>query len=113
MHVADVLLQRKNNFIKSIDTCLVNLKNFERQTESIDATNDAIEKSKINRDMTSYKQKVIKIDRAMQLLQEDRYGLCEHCDERINPKRLEAHPEITECLDCVEREEIKKKQLRH
>lgn len=113
MHVADILLQRKIVFTKSIEACVVDLRSFERQTESVDATNDAIEKIRIGRNMTSYEVKVKKIDRALQLLQEDRYGLCEHCDELINPERLKLHPEITECTECVERKEIKEKQLRH
>lgn len=31
----------------------------------------------------------------------DSYGICENCDETINPKRLEVDPTVRLCIECA------------
>lgn len=52
--------------------------------------------SVINKDWETRKS----VERALQLLAEGEYGICEDCGAEINPKRLEAIPWTTICLDC-------------
>jgi DnaK suppressor protein len=40
------------------------------------------------------------IDTALSRLKEGRYGLCIFCEEQIDPRRLEAYPMATHCMDC-------------
>lgn len=42
------------------------------------------------------------IDEALLRLDDDEYGLCQNCEEQINPKRLAAIPWARYCLNCQE-----------
>jgi DnaK suppressor protein len=49
-----------------------------------------------------------KIEAALERLDAGKYGICERCGKPINPRRLEALPYVTLCVDCqaiVERAE--------
>ena len=51
---------------------------------------------------------VIKVKEALDRLETGEFGICEDCGEPIDPKRLEARPVTTLCIDCKivrEREE--------
>lgn len=45
------------------------------------------------------------VDQALSKIREDRYGLCEACNETISEKRLEALPFARLCIACQEEEE--------
>lgn len=38
---------------------------------------------------------------ALKRIEDGSYGICEGCDEPINPKRLEADPTVRLCIDCA------------
>ena len=40
------------------------------------------------------------IESALKKTSENTYGICSNCGKRINPKRLEAMPEATLCIEC-------------
>jgi len=40
------------------------------------------------------------IREAQELRAEGRYGICQTCGKEIDPARLEARPEATNCIDC-------------
>lgn len=42
-----------------------------------------------------------KVELALVRLEQGEYGLCEDCDEEINPKRLRFDPTTTLCLACA------------
>ena len=46
------------------------------------------------------------IETAMSLLKAGEYGICLHCGEDINPKRLEAIPWTTLCVSCQEEHDL-------
>jgi DnaK suppressor protein len=46
-----------------------------------------------------------KIDRALKKIDDETFGVCEECGERIAIKRLEARPETTLCIRCKENQE--------
>ncbi len=49
-----------------------------------------------------------RIEAALERLDAGKYGICERCGKPINPRRLEALPYVTLCVDCqaiVERAE--------
>jgi len=51
---------------------------------------------------------IIKIKEALKRVEDGTFGTCEVCGEPIDPKRLEARPVTTLCIDCKieqEREE--------
>ncbi|PKM01441.1 MAG: conjugal transfer protein TraR [Gammaproteobacteria bacterium HGW-Gammaproteobacteria-6] len=46
-----------------------------------------------------------KIDAALARIESGDYGFCSHCDEAINPRRLEVDPTTTLCIACAEKSE--------
>ena len=40
------------------------------------------------------------IESALKKTSENTYGVCSNCGKQINPKRLEAMPEATLCIEC-------------
>ncbi len=45
------------------------------------------------------------IDGALRRIESGDYGLCQDCDEPIDPKRLEFDPTALRCIDCANRAE--------
>lgn len=43
---------------------------------------------------------------AIRRIDEGTYGLCQHCDRRIEPARLAALPAATTCIDCASDDEL-------
>ena len=52
-----------------------------------------------------------KIDKTLELIENDEYGYCDACGVEIGIRRLEARPTATLCIDCKTLAEIKEKQL--
>jgi len=52
-----------------------------------------------------------KIDKTLELIQDEEYGWCESCGIEIGVKRLEARPTADLCIDCKTLAEIKEKQV--
>jgi len=46
-------------------------------------------------------QMLRKIDAALIRVESGDYGICQECDKRINPRRLEFDPTVTLCFDCA------------
>lgn len=42
------------------------------------------------------------VNEAIERIDGDEYGVCQNCEEEINPKRLAAVPWARYCLDCQE-----------
>jgi DnaK suppressor protein len=41
-----------------------------------------------------------RIDRAIQSIEEDHFGICESCSQALEPAQLEALPYATHCSRC-------------
>jgi DnaK suppressor protein len=52
-----------------------------------------------------------KIDRAIKKIDDETFGICEECEEKIAIKRLEARPETTLCIRCKENQERMEKDF--
>ena len=50
-----------------------------------------------------------KIKKALERIEDGTYGVCEECGEDIGPKRLEARPVATLCIECKSRQEREEK----
>ena len=48
-----------------------------------------------------------KIEEALARIESGNFGICETCEEPIEPKRLEARPVATLCIRCKEAQERK------
>ncbi|HEX8594111.1 MAG TPA: RNA polymerase-binding protein DksA [Pseudomonas sp.] len=52
-----------------------------------------------------------KIDKTLQLIEDNEYGWCESCGIEIGIRRLEARPTADLCIDCKTLAEIKERQV--
>ena len=52
---------------------------------------------------------IVKIQEALQKIEDGTYGICETCGEEIGDKRLEARPVTTQCIDCKTEAEKKER----
>ena len=52
-----------------------------------------------------------KIDKTLQLIEDEDYGWCESCGVEIGIRRLEARPTADLCVNCKTMAEIKEKQV--
>ena len=49
--------------------------------------------------------KLREIEAALRRIDADEFGVCEGCDEPINPKRLDFDPTVRFCIGCASRRE--------
>jgi DnaK suppressor protein len=91
-----------------LEVKLAELVKANRRSELItERSNDPMDEiqSRIDLDMavlalnTDFKTKKA-VEKAIALLETGEYGICEDCGEPINPKRLEAIPWTTLCVQC-------------
>lgn len=52
--------------------------------------------------LVRYNEDMKDIDRALEKIESDQYGVCEMCDEQIDIKRLMAKPHAKFCILCRE-----------
>lgn len=52
---------------------------------------------------------IVKIQEALERIEQGTYGLCETCGDEIGEKRLEARPVTTQCIDCKTEAEQREK----
>ena len=51
----------------------------------------------------SLRETLDEVEHALGKLESGTYGVCEGCDQRIDPARLEAKPAARLCMDCASR----------
>jgi DnaK suppressor protein len=61
---------------------------------------DLVEREKVMALVYGLERKLESIEYALRQAREGRYGICERCEEPIDPARLEAVPEATLCVRC-------------
>ncbi len=52
-----------------------------------------------------------KIEKTLQLIEEDEFGFCKSCGIEIGIRRLEARPTADLCIECKTLQEIKERQM--
>ena len=52
-----------------------------------------------------------KIQKALDRIENETFGICDVCGEDISMKRLKARPVTTQCIDCKTKEEAKERAL--
>jgi DnaK suppressor protein len=52
---------------------------------------------------------ILKIEEALERIEDGSFGTCEKCGEDISEQRLKARPVTTLCIDCKKREEALEK----
>jgi len=52
---------------------------------------------------------ILKIEEALERIEDGSFGICEKCGEDISEQRLKARPVTTHCIDCKKKEEALEK----
>jgi DnaK suppressor protein len=52
---------------------------------------------------------ILKIEEALERIEDGSFGICEKCGEDISEQRLKARPVTTHCIDCKKKEEAAEK----
>ena len=52
---------------------------------------------------------ISKIDKALQRIEDEEFGICEECGEEIGVERLKVRPVTTLCIACKQEQEIQEK----
>jgi len=75
---------------------------IEKSPDALDEVQHAAERELAIRNLDRESQLLRNVRVAIRRLREGSYGICAHCDEDINPKRLNAVPWTPYCITCQE-----------
>lgn len=111
-HFRELLLAWKRELMEEVDRTMSHLRdeaaNF---PDPADRASQEEEFSLELRTRDRERKLIKKIDKTIDLIDNDDYGFCEACGVEIGIRRLEARPTATLCVDCKTIDEIKEKQL--
>ena len=111
-HFTKVLNQWKKELMEGVDKTVDHMKdeaaNF---PDPADRASQEEEFALVLRARDRERKLIKKIDKTLQLIEDEEYGWCESCGIEIGVKRLEARPTADLCIDCKTLAEIKEKQV--
>ena len=103
----DLLVAERENIIKKASKTLAEEASLDvnELPDEIDQASAEYNQSFIFRLRDREKYYLSKVERALKKIDSGEFGTCEACGEEISPKRLEARPVTTLCIECKRREE--------
>ena len=108
----ELLLEKRTSLVRQVERLVKEAADSTEATESTKSPISSAENASDNYEqdfafisMESEEDLLRKVDHALQHMRDNTYGLCEECNEPINPDRLEALPWATMCVRCQELEE--------
>ncbi|MBF7144557.1 MULTISPECIES: RNA polymerase-binding protein DksA [Pseudomonas] len=111
-HFTKILNQWKQELMQEVDRTVDHMKdeaaNF---PDPADRASQEEEFSLELRARDRERKLIKKIDKTLQLIEDEEYGWCESCGIEIGIRRLEARPTADQCIDCKTLAEIKEKQI--
>ena len=112
-HFKTILLEWKNLLMKEADKTVEHMK--KDSTKLSDPNDAATQEEEFRLELRTRDRErklIIKIDQALQRVDDGHYGYCEDTGEPIGIKRLEARPIATLCIEAQERHErLEKTQI--
>jgi DnaK suppressor protein len=112
LHFTKILNQWKQQLMKEVDRTVDHMK--DEAANFPDPADRASQEEEFNLELRARdrERKLIKkIDKTLQLIEDEEYGWCESCGIEIGIRRLEARPTADLCIDCKTLAEIKEKQV--
>jgi len=104
------LLEWKKELIKEAQETLDHLKAEKlNEPDPTDRAMAEIEAASELRSRDRYRKLIVKIDHALERIEDGTYGYCEETGEPIGLRRLRARPVATFCIEAQERHEKHKK----
>ena len=112
-HFKGILLDWKNLLMKEAEKTVEHMK--KDSTKLSDPNDAATQEEEFRLELRTRDRErklIIKIDQALQRVDDGHYGFCEDTGEPIGIKRLEARPIATLCIEAQERhEKLEKSQI--
>ena len=105
-HFKTILLEWKNLLMKEADKTVEHMK--KDSTKLSDPNDAATQEEEFRLELRTRDRErklIMKIDQALQRVDDGHYGYCEDTGEPIGIKRLEARPIATLCIEAQERHE--------
>jgi len=100
-HFTKILTNWKQQLMKEVDRTMTHMKdeaaNF---PDPADRASQEEEFSLELRARDRERKLIKKIDKTLQLIEDEEYGWCESCGVEIGIRRLEARPTADQCVDC-------------
>ncbi len=81
---------------------------IEKNADALDEVQQATERELAIRNLDRESGLLRQVKGALARLEDGSYGVCVHCDEEINPKRLSAVPWAQFCISCQELADTRK-----
>ena len=109
-HFKKILIEWKDLLIQEADKTVEHMKND--STKLSDPNDAATQEEEFRLELRTRDRErklILKIDQALQRVDDGLYGYCEDTGEPIGIKRLEARPIATLCIEAQERHEILEK----
>lgn len=110
-HFSEILLDWKFQLMEEVDRTVSHMK--DEAANHPDPADRASQEEEFSLELKTRdrERKLIrKIDKTLELIEQDDYGYCESCGIEIGVQRLEARPTATQCIDCKTLDEIKERQ---
>lgn len=111
-HFRKLLTLRKSALLQGGNDAILNLQGTEILPDVSDQATREEEVAYKLRERDRERKLIDKIDKAIQRIDNKKYGLCEECGIEIGIKRLEARPTAELCIDCKSLDEVREKQRR-
>lgn len=97
--ILDSLAGRNEQLTKLVDTL--------ESGDDVDIASDTIDRTLLNSLGEADQRRLGMIDRALDRIRQETYGLCLECGKQIPEARLEALPYAVLCVECQSKEERK------
>ena len=109
-HFKELLMQRRQELLGHAENTVNDMndqkENFPDPTDRASVESD---RNFILRLRDRERKLIVKINEALERIENGEFGICETCGEEIGAKRLEARPVTTQCIDCKTRAEASEK----
>ena len=98
----DRLTKRREHLVMTLRHVAREYEQVEQNTDWLDQAAYENRTALLDRLNDWYLAEVKQIDRALERIKSQKYGICAGCHDAIDPKRLEAAPEAEYCSACEE-----------
>ena len=111
-HFKSILLNWRNELMEEVDRTVSHMKNeAANYPDPSDRASQEEEFSLELRTRDRERKLIRKIEKTIDLIDQDDYGYCDTCGVEIGIRRLEARPTANQCIDCKTLDELKERQL--
>ena len=112
LHFQDILLAWRQELMEEVDRTVHHMQ--DEAANFRDPADRATQEEEFSIELRTRdrERKLIqKINKTMELIEQQDYGFCDTCGVEIGLLRLEARPTATSCVDCKTLSEIRERQI--